>query len=718
MSTIDISAAVATFLVEGRELAEELERGLLKLDEGHDRNDPELINALFRAAHTIKGSAGIVGIDSLGRFTHRVESLLDRVRSGEPLLDDAMITQLLRCCDHINKLLDLAAAGDVEGRDLAAVEGELLAGLDRSGTGAHSAVESPSNSGATPPSSGQGNDFRLLALFGDDCLRHGMDPASALLYLASLARIDDTMVLGQLVPALDRLDAETCHLAIAIRGHCERLAVIDEAFEFFREGSCLLLISDHDTPAQTHERLQRLRQRASDEQLQPWRQAGFIQDTEWNAPQSPATAEARPASRGVEGTPGAEAAAPRGEPTSAPAAAAAAPARFVRVPAPRLDELIQQVGELVIAGAGVDVLSRDTRNGRLQEAVESLMKLIDSIQSGALQLRMVPIGETFSRFQRVVRDVSRDLGKNIHLDIVGGDTELDKSMVERIGDPLMHLVRNAMDHGLETPTERVAAGKPEQGTLRLRAFHDSGNVVVEVSDDGRGLNTERIVAKAIERGIVSSAEGMNDHDIHQLIFEPGFSTAEQVTSLSGRGVGMDVVKRSIESLRGAITLNSRPGEGTLMQLRLPLTLAIIDGFMVGVDAARFILPLDMVVECIELPDGAMLPERPKYLNLRGEVLPYICLRETFSIDAPMVRRPSVVVVRSGGTKTGLLVDSLHGEIQTVIKPMTGIFRHLRSICGTSILGTGDIALILDVHQLVQGSVERATRPTVNVPTNP
>lgn len=387
----------------------------------------------------------------------------------------------------------------------------------------------------------------------------------------------------------------------------------------------------------------------------------------------------------------------------------AAAARFVRVPAERLDELIVQVGELVIASAGVDVLARETRHVRLQEAVGALMQLIDGIQSGALQLRMVPIGETFSRFQRVVRDVSQELDKKIHLDIVGGDTELDKAMVERIGDPLMHLVRNSMDHGLEPPAERLAAGKPEQGTLRLRAFHDSGSVVVEVSDDGRGLNRDRIVAKATERGLITSAEGMSDQDVWQLIFEPGFSTAEQVTNLSGRGVGMDVVKRSIESLRGTITLHSRPGQGTLMQMRLPLTLAILDGFMVGVGAARFIVPLDMVVECIELPADAMMPGQAKYLNLRGEVLPYICLREVFAIEGIPSRRLSVVVTRCGDLKTGVLVDNLHGEIQTVIKPMTGIFRHLRGISGTSILGSGDIALILDIHHMVQTTVERTAR---------
>jgi len=720
MSTIDLQGAVNAFLVEGRELAQDLEQGLLRIEQGHDPNDAELINAMFRAAHTIKGSAGIVGIDSLTRFTHSVESLLDRVRAGEPLLNGAMITQLLRCCDHINRLLDLAEQGDTDGVAIADQESSLLAGLrSPSATAADAtpgvAAPSPDSTAAASTTSG----FRLWAVFGKDSLRDGMDPASALLYLGEKVHITHRVMLTDRVPLLATLDPEDCWAALAIEADTGSEADAREAFEFFQDGTTLVM-ADRDAPlAAVWPLLAPLRERLGEALPTPWMDAGLLRDGEW-APTAPASQlapvaattlpvpiTATTAAKATADTNSAAAASTTG---AAAGGSAHAPARFVRVPAERLDELIVQVGELVIAGAGVEVLARDTRNTRLQEAVGSLMQLIEGIQSGTLQLRMVPIGETFSRFQRVVRDVSRELGKSINLDIVGGDTELDKAMVERIGDPLMHLVRNSMDHGLESPMERVATGKPEQGTLRLRAFHDSGNVVVEVSDDGRGLNRERILNKAIERGLITSGEGMSDPEIYQLIFEPGFSTAEQLTNLSGRGVGMDVVKRSIEALRGVITLNSQPGQGTLTQMRLPLTLAIIDGFMVGVAAARFIVPLDMVVECIELPPDALIPERPRYLNLRGEVLPYVCLRQTFGIEGETVRRPSVVVVRSGDLKTGILVDNLHGEIQTVIKPMGGIFRHMRAISGTSILGTGDIALILDINQLVQGSIDRSARP--------
>jgi len=709
---IDMQLAVNTFLVEGRELAHELEDGLLQLEQGHDPQDRDLINAMFRAAHTIKGSAGIVGIDSLTRFTHDVESLLDRVRSGEMHLAGDTITRLLGCCDHINHLLDLAERGDMQGQGLSARSQELLDGLQASMGPCANALKPVVTPAApvvpaahTGGRTGQG--FRVWAVFGKDCLRDGMDPVSAICYLGEKVALKRRSLVRSRIPELSRLDPEDCWIAVALEAETGDVSDVRDAFEFFREGTVMAVARPGADPAEVRAQIEPLKALLPDGPPAAWLEAGLIRSEDWEPPSSsPSAPSAQPAA----------AKAPAATNPTAPANphmgsghAAPAAARFVRVPADRLDELIVQVGELVIASAGVDVLARETRHTRLQEAVGALMQLIDGIQSGALQLRMVPIGETFSRFQRVVRDVSQELGKKIQLDIVGGDTELDKAMVERIGDPLMHLVRNAMDHGLEPPQERLAAGKPEQGTLRLRAFHDSGSVVVEVSDDGRGLSRDRIVAKAVERGLIANADGMPDQDVWQLIFEPGFSTAEQVTNLSGRGVGMDVVKRSIESLRGTITLNSRPGQGTLMQMRLPLTLAILDGFMVGVGSARFIVPLDMVVECIELPADAMIPDQAQYLNLRGEVLPYICLREVFAIEGTRSRRPSVVVTRCADLKTGVLVDNLHGEIQTVIKPMTGIFRHLRGISGTSILGSGDIALILDIHHMVQSTLERTAR---------
>ena len=309
---------------------------------------------------------------------------------------------------------------------------------------------------------------------------------------------------------------------------------------------------------------------------------------------------------------------------------------------------------------------------------------------------MVKIGGTFSRFQRVVHDVARELGKDIALAVSGEDTELDKTVVELIGDPLTHLVRNAMDHGIEPTEVRVAAGKPAQGTVRLNAFHDSGSIVIEVSDDGGGLKRERILAKAIERGLVEPGRVLSEREIYHLIFEAGFSTAEQVTNLSGRGVGMDVVKRNITALRGSVDVGSVEGQGTTVTVRLPLTLAIIDGFQVGVGKSVFVIPLEMVDECV----AYSTEPGHEYTDLRGQVLPFMRLRDLFELSGSPPPRQNTVVVKHGGQRFGIVVDVLMGEVQTVIKPLSKMFAQVRGISGSSILGSGEVALILDVPALL------------------
>ena len=320
------------------------------------------------------------------------------------------------------------------------------------------------------------------------------------------------------------------------------------------------------------------------------------------------------------------------------------------------------------------------------------------MRDSALQLRMVKIGGTFSRFQRVVHDVSRELGKDIQLLVSGEDTELDKTVVEKIGDPLTHLVRNSMDHGIEPPELRAQRGKPARGTVKLNAYHDSGSIVIEVSDDGGGLNRDRILAKAVERGLVEAGKTLSDAEIYDLVFEPGFSTAEKVTNLSGRGVGMDVVKRNITALRGSVSIGSELGHGTTVTVRLPLTLAIINGFQIGVGRAVFVVPLDVVEECVEFKDDG---GQHDYVDLRGQVLPFIRMREFFGVGGPRSARPNIVVVKHAGLKFGLVVDTLLGEAQTVIKPLSKMFGQVRGISGSSILGSGDVALILDVPALAQ-----------------
>jgi two-component system chemotaxis sensor kinase CheA len=385
----------------------------------------------------------------------------------------------------------------------------------------------------------------------------------------------------------------------------------------------------------------------------------------------------------------------------------------IRVDADRLDHLINLVGELVIAGASSSLLAHREGNTLLQEATSNVSRLVEEIRDSALQLRMVQIGETFKRFNRVVRDVSKELGKNIELSVSGAETELDKTVVEKIGDPLMHLVRNSMDHGIESAEERLARGKPAKGMVRLNAYHDSGSIVIEVGDDGSGLNRERILRKAIEKGIVGPEQNLTDHEIYNLIFEAGFSTADQVSNLSGRGVGMDVVRRNIEALRGSIELDSQEGIGTTTRIRLPLTLAIIDGFLMGVGSASYVVPLDMVVECMELTEAERLESQGRnFINLRGEVLPFIRLREQFREAGKAGKRENIVVVQYGNQKAGFVVDALLGEFQTVIKPLGTLFGNLKGISGSTILGSGEVALILDAPALIQRATSLESKSPV------
>jgi two-component system chemotaxis sensor kinase CheA len=371
---------------------------------------------------------------------------------------------------------------------------------------------------------------------------------------------------------------------------------------------------------------------------------------------------------------------------------------MIRVQADKLDQLIDLVGEMVIAGAGANLLAQRSGQSDLMESTSVLLRLVEDIRDSALQLRMVQIGETFNRFNRVVRDSSREMGKNIDLVITGAETELDKSVVEKLGDPLMHLVRNAIDHGIEPGGLREQRGKPSTGTLQLNAYHDSGNIVIEVIDDGNGLPKDKIRQKAIDKGLIDANGNHSEQEILNLIFEPGFSTADKVTNISGRGVGMDVVRRNIQALRGSIDVSTVDGEGSTFTIRLPLTLAIIDGFLTGVGKTSYVVPLDSVVECIELTDGL---DHRNYLNLRGEVLPFVRLRELFAIGGRAPTRQNVVIVQYAGQKAGLVVDELLGEFQTVIKPLGVLFKNIRGIGGSTILGSGEVALILDVAALVE-----------------
>ncbi|WP_323155474.1 chemotaxis protein CheA [Pseudomonas alvandae] len=677
--SINLDQAQQTFIVEAREQLQAMEESLLQLE--NDPGDDDAIGAIFRAAHTIKGSAGLFGLEPIVSFTHIVEDVLDRLREGSVEVDPGLIAVLLKSGDHMLELIDVVAnQGSTLQPPALAREMELCQILQEY-QAPPTAAEPARKAEAEPTDTSEASLWHISLRFGQDVFRNGMDPLSFLRYLQTLGEIVEISTLTEALPAVEAWDAESCYLGfdIAFRSAAGYTA-INEVFDFVREDCVIEIVAAQDVEAQANTGLVATSQPASDEGTAVVT-TGELMPDQRKTPRMPA--QVAPDRQAV---------------TNENKAKDGA---YVRVNADKLDELINLVGELVIASAGASLLARTCQNDPLQEATSSVSGLVEEILDGALRLRMIPIGETFNRFRRVVRDVSQELGKDIDLIISGAETELDKTVVEKIGDPLMHLLRNAMDHGIETAEARLAAGKPAKGHLHLNAYHDSGSIVLEIADDGAGLNRDRILEKAHERGLIAQGANLTDQEIYNLIFEPGFSTAQAVTNLSGRGVGMDVVKRNITLLRGTVDLDSQPGKGTVVRIRLPLTLAIINGFLVGIGQSTYVIPLDMVQECIELSEDDGIASREQgYLDLRGEVLPLVYLRDHFHHEGPASRRQNVVVVRYAELKAGLVVDDLLGEFQTVIKPLGKLFGALRGISGSTILGSGAVALILDVPALL------------------
>jgi two-component system chemotaxis sensor kinase CheA len=559
------------------------------------------------------------------------------------------------------------------------------------------------------------SSWHISVRFGTEVLKHGTDPLSLLNALAALGEIRMMETLAESMPPAAEMDPEACYLGFEIRlqTHASK-AEIENVFKFVRD-ECTLHILPPDSkvadfltliaslPAETMRlgdilvRSGALTKAELDAGLRRQREAGAAVDEAGDplrdaAPIGEILVEQRAVNKEV-----VEAAADKQKSISDKQATDAG---LIRVHADKLDELIDQVGELVIAGASANLLARRNGDSTLVEANSVLNRLVETIRDSALQLRMVQIGETFNRFHRVARDLSLELGKDIELVINGAETELDKSVVEKIGDPLLHLVRNAMDHGIESATARTAAGKPARGRVELNAYHESGSIVIEVADDGRGLDLDMLQAKAIEKGLIQPGQTLSDQEISNLIFDADAADAAGASGTSARNAGMDVVSKSITALRGTVLVKTEAGLGSRFTIRLPLTLAIIDGFLTGVDKSSYVIPLDTVVECIELANTTADRD---YLNLRGEVLPYVRLRELFEVPGPHPSRENVVVVQYAGQKAGIVVDQLLGEFQTVIKPLGTLFKHMRGIGGSTILGSGEVALILDVQALVSRS---------------
>jgi two-component system chemotaxis sensor kinase CheA len=646
----------AAFRIEAGELLEQVEQGLLDL--GHRLDDMGLVNAVFRGLHTLKGSGAMFGFDKLAAFTHHCETAFDRVRKGDVRATQDLVSVILSAGDHMRALVE----GDAPEAEGQAILARLSAAVDAAAGGG-----APAPVAAAPAKQGWTLSFRLPP----DAMANGTNPLALLDELRDLgeaeivARIDE-------IPALDDLDPGHCVIGwdCTLIGDISREA-IEDVFLFVMDDMEITI-----TPLAVEQ------------------------------PEPEAIVEVAPVAESAVPTP--------------PVAANDAPARtsatnrgqgeHVRVPAERLDELMDRVGELVIAQSRLSQLAGHGQDLSLRSVSEEIERLAGEMRDTMMILRMVPVSTLFGRFRRLIHDLANETGKAIELVTEGEATEVDKTVIERLFDPLVHIIRNSCDHGLEKAEDRVAAGKPASGLIRLSAHQAGGEVLITITDDGRGIDRDRVRAKAEANGLIQPGQVVSEDELLGLIFHPGFSTAAQVTNLSGRGVGMDVVKRTIESLRGSIDVKSVPGQGSTITLRIPLTLAIIEGLLVRVGEGRYVIPLAAVEECLELSLEEDLRSRGRsIITLRERLVPFLRLRDLFDTGTRPDTYQKIVVVGTGAERVGLVVDQIIGNHQTVIKAMSPLHRNVAAFAGATILGDGSVALILDIAQLIALSQPREER---------
>ncbi len=668
------------FLQEAQELLDQLEHALLDLAD--DPGNSELIDSAFRALHTIKGSGGMFGFEAVAAFTHHVESAFDMVRQGKIVAGRELVSLALAAKDYIRQMIASPGSED------AATATPILIGLqhlvEAVPPGPHAARAAPPMEAAKPTRA----TWRIRMRLPRDTMSMGTNP---LLLLDELRGLGTATVVAHAdhIPPLADLVPTDCHLYwTVLLSTSQPRTAIEDVFLFVID-DMELQIEQLDTSEDIPRLGEILIQRGDVDSagvsaiLAQQRPLGKLLVETGKVPEAAVTAAL------------AEQQHMRSETRSSKASDS------VRVPAERLDDLMDRVGELVIAQSRLSQVANASSDPLVKSIAEDIERLALELRDSTMGVRTVPIGSLFGRFRRLVHDLSGELGKEITLATVGEDTELDKTVIEKLNDPLIHLLRNAMDHGLEPPAGRLAAGKPRAGRITLTARHAGAEVLISITDDGRGLDRERIRARAEASGLLQAGAVVPDSELFQVIFAPGFSTAAQVTNLSGRGVGMDVVKRAIETLRGKIEITSTAGFGTEMTLRLPLTLAIIDGLLVRIGTGRYVLPLSSVEECVELSAEQDARSRGRnFLNIRGDLVPFLRLREMFASSTPADPYQKVVIVSAGKLRVGLVVDQVIGNHQTVIKSLSRLHADVQMFSGATILGDGAVALILDVQHLV------------------
>lgn len=716
----------AVFREEAGELLAELEEGLLALEDQPD--DLETVGRVFRAVHTIKGSGAMFGFTNLSEFAHQLETVLDKIRNGQLGAEKSTVSLTLECRDMLGQLL---ATDDVITDELAPRREKLLADLSAlaaTASGDGSAPAAPATpaavaakpatpapaaqfASASPSSSteeGKEATYRIRFTPGPNSIREGSNPFAIIKELKVLGELKVTARTSH-IPRLEELDASLSYLSWNLILTTKKdVAAIHDSFMFMDNQAVLKIekIDDADTPHdEPAPRLgDILRERGEVDQVAMAKAEAAREPIGAHLEKFGVVTKEQVAEALVEQEAIREARDKRK--ATAPVQAQAAATSSVRVGADKLDYLVDLVGELVIAQARLTQTSLVKMDSEIISIAEEVERLTAELRDSTLGIRMVPIGTTFSRFRRLVRDLGAELGKEAELETDGADTELDKTVIEQLGDPLVHLIRNSVDHGIETPEKRVAAGKPRCGTVKLKAYHGGGHVIIRIEDDGAGLNTEKLRKKAIERGLLAPDAEISEREIFQFIFAAGFSTAEKVSNVSGRGVGMDVVKRAIDALRGHISIDSELGRGTVISIRLPLTLAIIEGLLVKVSEENYVMPLQVVEECVDLTRKDIEAAHGSHLaHVRDELVPYLRMREWFDVPGDRPEIEQLVITQNDGERFGFVVDKVIGHHQTVIKNLGVMYRDVKGLSGATILGDGTVALILDARGLAQAAVQ-------------
>ncbi len=667
-----------SFREEAREIAIELEAALLALHEQPE--DTVIVGRVFRALHTIKGSGSMFGFERLAAFTHNLETMFDEVRNGRMEVSAHLVDLTLAALDHIRRMVE---EDPERSADLPESQGQILEEMRRlcdagetscGGAGGETAVPSQPAAGGE---SGAQTGWQIRFVPGPEMMLRGQNPLLLLRELSLMGKLDVKAV-ASAIPPLAELEAERCYVSWEMR--LDTSASIDAIRDvfIFVEDSCALTIDAPDAGCPVE----------SKPETKHETDAPTLSPAELTAR---GLAEQRSAGGGRRFY---------DSPDNASS---------IRVPAAKLDQLVDLVGELVSVQARFSELAMRRDDPDVLAVSEEVERLTAALRENSMNIRMLPIRSTFERFRRLVHDLARDLKKNVELTIEGAETELDKTVIDQLSDPLMHLIRNSMDHGIEPEADRVSAGKPATATIHLSARQAGGSVLIGVEDDGGGIRVEAVRRRAVEKGLIAADAELAEAEMLGLIFQPGFSTAREITDVSGRGVGMDVVRQRVDALRGSIEVSSKPGTGTSVTLRLPLTMAIIDGLLVRVDEAYFVLPLANTLECIALTRADIEAAHGQAIaNVRGDMIPYICLREHFHLTSQRPGREQIMVVETEDGRFGLVVDEVLGECQTVIKSLGRFYRRVQMVSGATILGNGTVALILDPHRLLQDALRTTT----------